>query len=367
MYRNWKKTAALGLTVLIGCMMPMSTMLAAEDNAGTEVSSVSDNDVFHDDENVPDNGNISDAGDVSDSIDIGESQDDENDENDESGDEGTGGTDGSSEDESVDLENKPTIKKVQARGAQTPEITITWSGKNLICEWGESRDYEYMNYNIKAFRFDVAASHADSLSYYLHKVTDISQGALGKDDLQAVKVWTTISSGEMIQLNNDGTYVLYVKAEGSDGQISYVRSVGIVGDTQAPKVTGVEEGKPCPDGTVFQIEDANLESVTINEQSVELSADGKYQVIANGTSCVIKAKDKAGNETTRSITVLENGTPETGNVISQNGIYQLKAGVKYQLKEGKWKISGDQSVYQGGSDFYVKEDGSYGFFRYFTK
>ena len=31
MCRNWKRIAALGLTVILGCMAPMSTMLAAED------------------------------------------------------------------------------------------------------------------------------------------------------------------------------------------------------------------------------------------------------------------------------------------------------------------------------------------------
>ena len=45
MCRKWKRAAALGLTVLLGCMMPMSTMLAAEDNVETEAASVSDNDV----------------------------------------------------------------------------------------------------------------------------------------------------------------------------------------------------------------------------------------------------------------------------------------------------------------------------------
>lgn len=40
MCRNWKGAAALGVTVLLGCMLPMSTMLAAEDDVETETESV---------------------------------------------------------------------------------------------------------------------------------------------------------------------------------------------------------------------------------------------------------------------------------------------------------------------------------------
>lgn len=362
MYRNWKKTAALGLAVLIGCMMPMSTMLAAEDDAKTGVSSVSDNDVLHGDENTPDSEKISDGDNIPDSTDVGDGLDDEKKLN---KDEETGGDEGNTDDESVDLETAPAVRKAQARNAEAPKIAIKWNGRDLTCEPGGKVAYEYMNYNVKAFAFEVSASHAADISYYLNKVTDVEEDAMEIEELEAASAtWPQLSSGETIQFNNDGTYVLYVKAVGENGQSSYARSGGIVGDTQAPEVTGVEEGKPYTEGTVFQIADANLESVTINEKPVELSADGKYQVTANGTSCVIKVKDKAGNETVRSITVLENGTLETDNVISRNGIYALKAGEKYHLGQGKWKISGDRSVYQGGNDFYVKADGNYGFWKY---
>lgn len=50
--RKSKKAAALGLAVALGCMMPMSTMLAAEDDAENAVSSVSDNDVLYEEERI---------------------------------------------------------------------------------------------------------------------------------------------------------------------------------------------------------------------------------------------------------------------------------------------------------------------------
>ena len=55
MYRNWKSAAAMGLAVMLGCMMPMSTMLAAETEAETGTGSV-DGDVVYGDETAADSG-----------------------------------------------------------------------------------------------------------------------------------------------------------------------------------------------------------------------------------------------------------------------------------------------------------------------
>ena len=60
MYRNWKSAAALGLALLLGCMMPMSTMLAAEDDAGTEVCSDADAGMTGGDESAPENESTAD-------------------------------------------------------------------------------------------------------------------------------------------------------------------------------------------------------------------------------------------------------------------------------------------------------------------
>ena len=61
MYRNWKSAAALGLALLLGCMMPMSTMLAAEDDAGTEVCSDADAGMTGGDESASENENTADV------------------------------------------------------------------------------------------------------------------------------------------------------------------------------------------------------------------------------------------------------------------------------------------------------------------
>lgn len=339
MCRNWKRAAALGLTVLLGCMLPMGTMLAAEDNVETETASVSENDVSE--ENVPDDGSA-DLTQMAGILTAAETEPD------------------------VVPNGEETPKSTDA-----PGIVIKRDGADKTCSLGGEVTFEYVNNRGTMFEVSVNPGNQEvSLFYCLDKVTDMTAGAKTEEQMGSVTAWGEIQSPPMtIEPLDDGCYVVYVKAV-AGGKTYYARSNGIVVDTVKPVIKGVEEGKSYPAGTLFQVEDANLDYVLVNEQLVA-SENGSYKVAANGTSCVIRAKDKAGHETTCSITVSgtekpeEPGTgtetPDDSNVISGSGEYTLKAGVKYHLAEGKWKVDGDKSVYQGGNDFYVNADGSYTF------
>ena len=379
MYRNWKKTAALGLAALLGCMMPMSTMLAAEDDAEAGAGSVLENDVFHEEANASDDETVSDGKNMPDDETV---SDGENMSDDETVPDGETMPDDEmvSDEETMPDRGEAGILTVTApaiepdaqadseevsESVSAPEITITRGGADKTCALGGGITFEYVNYQGTLFDVNVGQSDNNvSLFYCLDKVTDLEAEAKGEEQMGSLQ-WGEIPSPPMsIKALNDGSYVVYIKAE-TGGQNYYARSSGIVVDTVKPVITGVEEGKSYPEGTLFQVEDANLDYVLVNEQPVA-PKDGNYKVAANGTSCVIRAKDKAGNETTSSIIVFGNETPgeeqpETSNVISKSGEYALKAGVKYHLAEGKWKVDGDKSVYPGGSDFYVTADGSYKF------
>jgi len=156
--------------------------------------------------------------------------------------------------------------------------------------------------------------------------------------------------------------------------------------TEYLEIVGIENGKTYPEGTLFMVKcSGELDCVLMNGQTVS-PENGYYKVVANGTSCEIIVKDKAGHEIVCKITVSgittpepkpeepkpeepkpeepkpeEPETPDDGMVISKSGEYELKAGVKYHLAEGKWKVNGDKSTYRGDSDFYVTADGSYRF------
>lgn len=376
MCRNWKKVSALGLAVLIGCMLPMGTMLAAEENAGTvqenEAKSDSDSAALQDDKTISneekkDDENLTDKGKTDSHENGGEERKmDENDADD----------DGDIVDEVKENQDEadndnitpPIRQKALAKAAespesvQKPEIEITSEGKSLTFDLGGEITYdEYDNYTGRTF--DVSVTQGDQpISYSVCLKADSEKEALKIGQMDSL-AWTAMDSSGGILLSEDGSYVLYVKA-GEGENVTYKRSGGIVVDTKAPVISGVEDGKTYQEGTEFQVEDANLESVIVNDQPVALAENGKYQVTAkdNSTSCVIKAKDKAGNETNCSITV--SGKSLEGDTISGSGTYSLKANTPYKLGGGNWSVQGSKTVYRGGSTFYVKTDGDYTFWKH---
>ena len=382
MYRNWKSAAALGLAVLLGCMMPMSTMLAAEEDAETTEASVPENDAFHEEENVSGSETVTDEEGMPDDETVTDEEGMPDDET-VTDEEGMPGDENVSDGESVDGIRSADIMTVPAsdlsaesdsvESAEAPEIFIKRGDENKACSLGGAISLEYMGYQDTLF--DVSVGGSDSgIPFYCHtdKVTDVEAGAKTEDQMGTLFWGQKETSPISIMPNKgDGCYVAYVKVE-AGGQTYYARSNGIVVDTKKPVIKGVEEGKTYPEGTLFQVEDANLDKVLVNEQEAA-PENGSYKVAANGTSCVIRAIDKAGHESTCSITVSgtvtpkpeepkpEEPKPETGYTISKSGEYELKVGVKYHLAEGKWKVDGDKSVYQGGRDFYVPANGSYQF------
>lgn len=388
MCRNWKKVSALGLAVLIGCMLPMGTMLAAEENAGTvqenEAKADSDSDAFQDDKTISeeekkDDENHTDKGKTDsheNDIDKEKTDSHENDAEEEKTDENDADDEGDIVDEVKENQDEadnanitpPIRQKAPAKAAKSPEsiealeIEITSEGKSLTSDLGGEITYEHVNHTGRSFNVSVTQGD-QSISYDVYLEKNSGKESLGKEQLASYTWIEDVSSTEGFPLSEDGSYVLYVKA-GEGENVIYKRSGGIVVDTKAPVISGVEDGKTYQEGTEFQVEDVNLESIFVNDQPVALKEDGKYQVTAkdNSTSCVIKAKDKAGNETNCSITVA--GKSLEGDTISGSGTYSLKANTPYKLDGGNWSVQGSKTVYRGGSTFYVKADGDYTFWKH---
>ena len=343
MYRKRKGLSVLGMAALIGCLMPMGTMLAAEEN--TEIvqeiggDSVSDNTVVSEDEAVPDDENVSDKLNTDDGIAL-----------------------------LSEIENEPEAGDAETQASiAAPVIDIKWQGQSQKYDLGGKIDYKYVNNHDQAFECSVSQDgQAVSLEYCLETVAYTATEAKGEEKMDSLSWQSVQSSSESISLSKDGSYILYVKAVGADGQTTYARSGAIVVDTIVPAVSPLLDGKTYPEGTAFQVSEANLESVKVNGKLVTPESNGIYRVSANGTSssCVIRVKDKAGNEMTCSITVSGRDPSEEGNVISESGMYSLKTGDAYELSEGKWQIYGDSTVYQGGSTFYVTKAGDYIFTKY---
>ena len=48
-------------------------------------------------------------------------------------------------------------------------------------------------------------------------------------------------------------------------------------------------------------------------------------------------------------------------IIPEGVLVNLETGNGYKLGNGNWKVAGDSTSYSGGTEFYVKKDGSYTF------
>lgn len=264
-----------------------------------------------------------------------------------------------------------------------PVIELKYQGQNLTHALAGAIEYgTYINNRDQRVSISVSQGTLTALSYYL----DNSGSNESKSEAGLSSLWQSAANlyYQEVPLSQDGKYVLYVKATADNGQSSCIRTVGLVVDSLNPVITGINDGGTYPLGTKFGVEDDNLDTVLVNEQAAAPDGDGLYQVAANGNSCVIKAKDKAGHETTYSITIGGNSGGEGGNgggseggngsggneggdhkddttVINNNGTYSLHKGTAYRLGGGSWQLDGDSVTYSGGITFYVNKDGDYTF------
>ena len=321
MGKNWKRWFAIGLAVLAGCMIPMGTMKASE-----EEQSVSQNSI------------------------VGEARQ----------------MDLPEEVPEDMLEEVPdTIAAGDALSIFYPEA----SG-NIDLMGGTDVPVSYDAYigRSGAHALMVTADEGVSDGSYclLQDKTSVTQ-----QDLESCS-WTPVQ-GWQIPLEGvpDGKYVACVRAY-KDGSPVYAVSRGFVSDITAPRIvdgSGQEMigGNVYDAGTKFTVLDTSPVTVYMNDdRSVPVQpVDGQYTVTPkeNSDSCIIVARDAAKNETTLSITIKGGSDipgPEDPVKITESKTCSLQESTAYVLGEGTWKVAGDNSVYPGGITFYVPS-GSYTF------
>lgn len=168
--------------------------------------------------------------------------------------------------------------------------------------------------------------------YYYYVDKSGSEESLTEKQLQAVN-W---KEGESVTFSEDSNYVIYAKVTDKAGNIKYVPTDGIVIDTIAPQVSGVESNQTYTKTQTFTVTDNNLDTVKVDGQTVE-STNGSYTLVPKKGTYTIEVTDKTGNKTTlNNITVnwekVKKPTVEskvyTGQTltenISENGLYTVK-------------------------------------------
>lgn len=408
MKRKWKKCTALCLAVLLTGFVPMETMQAAEQSAKLQVQDVSDSvcdtvpeevqttqdtedtsseDIDGTQEAIDEtvsgempgvDGAISEeiAGAIEDLSETDETSCEEQESVQDAG------LDVNSGEEIVQI--KSEIETMQAQQLDSgsaandlaPVIDVRLPGNVQTHPIGGRIEYTYIGNHDQ--RIYISVEQGIALYYYFESLSEMPEESRDEEQLNSLWQGGSQNGYQEIALNKDGRFILYLRADGGNGQTISLRTDGIVVDATAPVIVGINNGGSYPEGTTFRVNDDNLDTVKINEQVVEPSAaDGAYQLVTDNTStsCVIRVTDKAGNETVYSVTVEKKNSDQDPDkdpdqnpgdeisIIDMNGTYSLRAGKAYQLGGGRWTVGGDSTVYRGGSTFYVSADGDYSFQR----
>ena len=138
-----------------------------------------------------------------------------------------------------------------------------------------------------------SASGVDSIGYLL---TDEDLGI----EALAEKTFTDYSNS--VGIKPDDKLIAYAKITDKAGNVTYLRSDGIVLDATAPVISGATNGSTHCAAVTLTITDDYLGTVQLNSETVSLT-DGKLTIAPKAGEQTVTATDKSGNSTTLTITV----------------------------------------------------------------
>ncbi|MGN1421411.1 MAG: chitobiase/beta-hexosaminidase C-terminal domain-containing protein [Eubacterium sp.] len=118
-------------------------------------------------------------------------------------------------------------------------------------------------------------------------------------------------------INPDNEYVIYARLTDTSGNAAYINSDGIVLDSIAPVISGVENGKTYCEAPTVTVTDKYLDSVTLNGNAITLNASNQFTLTTNGEQKIV-ATDKAGNKAEIIVTVKNGHTDEDEDNICDN-------------------------------------------------
>ena len=121
-----------------------------------------------------------------------------------------------------------------------------------------------------------------------------------------------------VAITPDSKLIAYARITDAAGNVTYLRSDGVVLDATAPVITGVDDGAIYCGSVTFTVTDAYLDTVTVDGAAAvsasTSTAENTYVIKADNRLHTIVATDRAGNSTQVQITVNDGhtvGTPAT--------------------------------------------------------
>lgn len=126
-------------------------------------------------------------------------------------------------------------------------------------------------------------------------------------DIPALEQETFLPYEKVLALAPDGEYVVYARITDRAGNVTCLRSDGMVLDATAPAITGAENGGVYCAAVTLTITDAYPVTVTVNGTPVELT-EGRLVLRPSEETQLVTATDPAGNESRLEITVNDGHT-----------------------------------------------------------
>ena len=220
---------------------------------------------------------------------------------------------------------------------------------------------------VMATEFKISYAPAPAIAYTL-------EGTKGENGYYTSDVIIRPAQGYTIARTLNGTYgqMLQVGKTQQASQIYLKNAAGEMTDAISIEAIKIKQGTPTVnlehgktyygDSQKLVIQDDYLSQVYVN--GVFQNLNGTELVLQLGSNngkkkYEITAVDVAGNKKTILVTVAA-AWMKTG-IIPEGILVNLETGNGYKLGTGNWKVAGDSTSYSGGTDFYVKKDGSYTF------
>ena len=120
---------------------------------------------------------------------------------------------------------------------------------------------------------------------------------------------TFTSYANTFGIEPDAELIVYARITDNAGNVTYLRSDGVVLDATAPVINGAENGKTYCAAVTLTITDDYLDTVTVNGVAVTLTTDGKLTLEPEqSVAKTVIATDKAGNSTSITVTVNDGHT-----------------------------------------------------------
>ena len=200
-----------------------------------------------------------------------------------------------------------TFKAISASGVESAEASITVKLDKTAPDGDITIEQNSVKKFINTITFglffnknvEVTITGTDNLSGVAAVEYYRSEEILTEDEVSAIEDWTVYSS--ISETAEDAEqFIYYVKITDEAGNTTYFGSDGATFDLTAPVIAGVTEGATYYTTQSVTVSDTNLQSVTLNDESV-----GETFTLAGNTEAVytIAATDKAGNKTTATVTM----------------------------------------------------------------